>query len=135
MSLLSSWELHLTSTIVDFHPQINGEIARIITPVFLIFIVSILVVICRYTAPDIYLLITCLIIVPALGLILPDLIQGGQKSVITRYFFISLLSLQVSWAYWLGQDKFFPSKIRLVILTLFIMLGVISCTISSQSNT
>ncbi|MDJ0577843.1 MAG: glycosyltransferase family 39 protein, partial [Xenococcaceae cyanobacterium MO_234.B1] len=105
IKLLSAWELHLNSIVWDFHPQINWEIAPRITPVFLMFIIITIVSLYRYTRPNIYLLITCLIIVPALGLILPDLIQGGQKSVITRYFIPSLLGIQVSIAYWLGRDK------------------------------
>ena len=142
IKLLSAWELHLNSIVWDFHPQINWAITPIIwalmpriATAFLIFIILTLVYLYRYTRPNIYLLIICLIIIPALGLILPDLIQGGQKSTMTRYFIPSILGIQVSIAYWLGRDKFFSSKIRMGILSLFVILGIVSCTISSQANT
>ena len=135
INLLSAWELHLNSIVWDFHPQINWAIAPRITPVFLTFIILTLVTIYRYTRSHIYLLITCLIIVPTLGLILPDLIQGGQKSTMTRYFIPSLLGIQVCLAYWLGKDNLFSRKIRLRILSLLVIFGIVSCTISSQANT
>ncbi|MDJ0534724.1 MAG: glycosyltransferase family 39 protein [Xenococcaceae cyanobacterium MO_207.B15] len=135
IELLFAWGLHLISIVWDFHPSINLFIALIAAPVFLLFITITIISLYRYTNPKIYLLITCLIIVPALGLILPDLIEGGQKSVMTRYFIPSLLGIQVSIAYWLGTDKFFSSKIRLSILSLLIILGIVSCTISSQADT
>ncbi len=133
--LLSAWELHLSSIIWDFHPEINWLIAPRVTLVFLGFILITFVSLDRHTKPKIYLLIICLILIPSLGLILPDLIQGGQKSIMTRYFIPTLLGIQISIAYWLARSIFLFSKIRLMILSLLIILGIISCSISSQANT
>ena len=103
--------------------------------VFLGFILIAFLSLYRHNKPEIHLLIICLILVPALGLMLPDLIQGGQKSIMTRYFIPSLLGIQISIAYWLARNRFLFSKIRLMILGLLIILGIVSCSISSQANT
>ena len=135
ISLLSSWELHFNSIIWDFHPQINWLISPRVTNIFLIFLIITIVYICRNTKPNVYLLIICLITIPALSLILPDLIQGGQKSTLTRYFIPSLLGIQISIVYWLGRNEFFNCKKRLGIFSLLIVFGIVSCSISSQANT
>lgn len=133
-SLLSAWELHLNSIAWDFHPQINWLIAPRVTTIFLLFLGISLTCLYQKTKPSTYLLIISLIAIPALGLILPDLIQGGQKSILTRYFMPSLLGVQLSIIYWLGRDKFVMSKIRLSIFSLLIVCGIVSCAISSQAN-
>ncbi len=134
INLLSSWELHLNSIAWDFHPQINWLIAPRITIIFLIFLTVTTIYLYQHTKSNVYLLIVCLITIPALGLILPDLIQGGQKSVNTRYFIPGLLGVQLSIAYWLGSKNFFKSKIRLTIFSLLIILGIVSCGVSSQAD-
>ena len=77
--------------------------------------------------------------VPALGLILPDLINGGQLSVSTRYFMPSLLMVPLLLAGWLRQLML--SSLRLYrlagqgILALLLAAGLVSCTLSAASFT
>ncbi|MDJ0679552.1 MAG: glycosyltransferase family 39 protein [Xenococcaceae cyanobacterium MO_167.B52] len=135
IQLIVSWSLHLSSIAIDFHPLINLLILPITATVVLIFTIISIVFLYSHTQSRVYLFIICSIMIPALGLIIPDLIQGGQKSVITRYFIPSILGIQMSIAYWLGKNKFFLNKLRLENFILLIMVGIISCSISAQENT
>ena len=68
-------------------------------------------------------------------LITPDLLDGGIKSIMTRYFLPSLLTVQIVVAYWLAsfKDKF--DVTRIISLALILVLGFTSCLISSQEFT
>ena len=84
--------------------------------------------------------ILTLIAVTPISLIIPDLISGGQRSTIARYLIPVYLGIQLSLAYLLGtkltnltnqiQHKFWQ-----IVTVAVISLGIISCGISSQSET
>ena len=135
LELLSFWELHLSSIFFDFHPKINYAIAS-----RLIFIILFFVMICFYclyqkSDRQSWLLIFTLISIPAALLIIPDVIQGGQKSIMTRYFLPSILGVQLTVAYWLSQEKLRQPLPKKIVIMLIVSFGIISCAISSQANT
>ncbi len=134
--LLSQWELHLSSIFIDLHPRINGIIAPRILLLLLIFVGYSLYFLYRHTSRLVWLFIFTLIGVTALGLILPDLILGGVRSSVSRYFIPCYLGIQVTIAYWLSNAKFSRRRILpAIMIAVLITVGGVSCAISSQANT
>lgn len=132
VELLRMWELHLNSTFIDFYPSVSGYISvRIIGFVF-IFVLLCYGFLYRRTEPRSWLFLACVALVPTLMLVLPDVIDGGIKSVMTRYFLPSLLMVQIAVAYWLSFWQRQDFKRNLVI-GLIAVCGVVSCGMSAHS--
>lgn len=66
-----------------------------------------LVVLCRQTVPRCWLLVLLLVVVPFLGLALPDVLLGGGRTIRIRYLIPSYLGLQLALAY-----LFTPALVR-----------------------
>lgn len=72
--------------------------------------------------------------------IIPDIILGGRRSLLSRYLTPSYVGIQISVAYLLATKitttsiQFWQKKIWQIILILIISLGVISCAMSSQAR-
>jgi len=81
----------------------------------------------------IYLLL--LAIIPFLSLVFPDLIFGGIRSTMTRYFFPSYLAIYLTMGYTLGKKNQNKSKIWSIILTIIFTLSIISNIISTNAKT
>ncbi len=86
-----------------------------------------------------WLFILTLILIPAMALVLPDLISGGQRSVTGRYLVPSYLGIQIAVAYLLRMKlfdlKIQPRKLWQLLLLALILGGILSCGVSSQSET
>lgn len=93
----------------------------------------------RHAPLRIWLFIITLMAATTLPLLIPDIIKGGQRSIVPRYLFPSYLSIQLAIAYLLSQkisqSRLLSRRIWQAIATLFILAGIISCTLSSQANT
>jgi uncharacterized membrane protein len=135
IELFHAWELHLSSIFIDLHPTINGYIASRILGFLIIFISICYRLVCRQNKPQTWLLLLSITIVPTVMLILPDLINGEIKSIMTRYFLTSILMIQIVVAYWLSQIKNWRELKRSLTIFLIVTCGIISCGISSQSVT
>ncbi len=133
--LLRSWELHLTSAFIDLHPGVNGYISVRIIGFLLVAISLCFWFLAQRNQRKTWLFLLSLTVIPAAMLIAPDLIDGGIKSIMTRYFLPSLLTVQIVVAYWLAsyKDKF--DVTRIISLALILVLGFTSCLISSQEFT
>jgi len=111
-----------------------------LTPLILILVGYSLYFLCRETKKQVWLFILTLIVIPALALILPDLVLGGQRSNVARYLTPCYLGIQLAVAYLLATKitliylKWHQKLWQVTMLTL-IMCGVISCAISSQAET
>jgi uncharacterized membrane protein len=82
--------------------------------------------------------IICLILVPALVLILPDIILGGQRSGTARYMIPCYLGIQLAVSYTVSWGIQFSKtqKGRSLWMASFIVLllgGILSCLVSSQA--
>ncbi len=90
--------------------------------------------------PQTTIFILTLMAVTPICLIIPDLISGGQRSTIPRYLIPAYLGIQLSVAYLLATkltnltNKIEHKFWQIVTVTL-ISLGIISCGISSQTET
>ena len=93
----------------------------------------------RHAPLKVWLFVITLLAATTLPLLLPDLIKGGQRSIVPRYLFPCYLSTQLAVAYLLSQkmsqSKLFSQKVWQAIAVLLILGGIISCTLSSQANT
>ena len=93
----------------------------------------------RYTTKKVWLFVFTLSGVPALALILPDLIIGGGLSVRSRYAIPCYLGIQLAVTYLLAtqiiSSKLLRRKFWQLVMVVVIICGVISCAISSQAET
>ena len=133
--MLRFWELHLSSIFVDFHPTINSDIAVRIAGFLVIFVSICYQYVYLKTKPQTWLLLGTMITIPAIFLILPDLINGGIKSTMTRYFLPTILGIQITVAYWLTKFKTKKNWTFSSVICLIVFSGIISCGISAQADT
>lgn len=95
---------------------------------------------CRRTPKAVWLFILTLTGVAALALVLADLFLGGRRSALGRYLFPSIVGIQVTVAYLLATKITSKpdSNLRVIkwqfVTVVLISLGVLSCTISSQTE-
>ncbi|GGA25742.1 hypothetical protein [Okeania sp. KiyG1] len=106
----------------------------------LILVIYSIYFICRNTSKSVSLFILTLILLTPITLIIPDLISGGQRSTIPRYFIPTYLGIQISVAYLLATNLTnFSNQIQYkfwqIVTVTLISVGVISCGISSQAET
>ncbi|MBR8832783.1 MAG: glycosyltransferase family 39 protein [Stigonema ocellatum SAG 48.90 = DSM 106950] len=94
---------------------------------------------CRNTPKRVWLFILTLIGVTALSLTLPDLIFGGRRSSVSRYLIPCYLGMQISVAHLLAtkifSEHFSQQKLWRSLMIVLISCGVLSCVISSQTQT
>ncbi len=135
IDLLASWELHLNSIFIDLHPAVGLALAPRITPIILFFVGYTIHFLIKTKPLKIWFFLVSLIFIPALALILPDLISGGQKSIMTRYFVPSIVGIQIVVAYWLGTAKYRYNSIKMLVVFILVVSGIVSATVSSQTPT
>lgn len=135
IDLLMNWEFTLNSIFIDIHPAVNLAVAPRITPIILLFVGYTTYFLIKTTPLKTWFLVVGLIIIPALALILPDLISGGQKSIMARYFVPSIVGIQVVVAYWLGKAKYRYVGVKTFVASVLIVSGIVSAVVSSQTST
>ena len=136
-ALVNSWVSIYGRNFLDFNiPSLDLHLHRTL----LILVGYAFYCLFRQTPISVWLLITLLTLVPALALILPDLISGGMRSITARYFIPSLLAVQLAMAYLLSH-KFtsislkFPTKRLWQLIALVVISGsILSCAVSSQRS-
>jgi len=130
-ALVSYWELHLSSIWLDLPTEINHFISPRIFFILLIACIYTFKFLKNKSQENLFLLL--IVLIPMLGLMIPDLLLGGRRSVMTRYFFPSILGIQIAVSYWLANSK--NSRVKLIIVSLIFSLGILSCTISNTAYT
>ena len=137
--LIKTWGLHLTRPFIDFDLSFDHPFTSLVPPIFLIFVAYSIYILCRQTPKQIWLFILALIGTTAIPLMLPDLILGGVRSTSTRYLIPCFLGIQLAVAYLLATQitnaNLLKQKFWQVITAVLISAGVVSCAISSQSQT
>jgi uncharacterized membrane protein len=138
---LKTWGLHVNRafilTLGDFG---FDDLSTYLTlPIFLILVGYAIYFICRRAPIKVWIFVLCLMGIPSLALALPDLILGGQRSMATRYLIPFLLGIQISLAYLfatqLTSKRLFKQRLWQIVMAGVISIGIISCTMSSQSET
>lgn len=133
--LANLWGLHFTSLFADFGlPLYHWASYLFIIFAFSLIMYSLFFVI-KNTSKNIWLYILLLIFIPTLGLIFPDLILGGIKSSVTRYFIPAFVAIYLSVGYTLGKKVQQKSSIWSIILLIIFTFSIISNFISSNAET
>lgn len=135
LTLIKYWELNFSSIFIDINLEFNHWLIPRISLVLFGFISYSIYTICRNTPRKIWLFVVALMAVTSIGIILPDLTFGGQRSAVARYFIPSYLAIHLAVAYLLSNGKLFSRKISSIFLIGFILCGIISCAIASKSDT
>ena len=137
--LVKFWGLHLSSAVVDLGLPLEHVYTYLVPSIILIILLFALWQLLIVTPPATMAFCIMTLMVPALGLILPDLINGGQLSVSTRYFMPSLLMVTLILAGWLRQLVLSDRNIYRFwgqgILALLLAVGLVSGTLSAASFT
>ncbi len=137
--LIKFWGLHLSSAVIDLGLPLESLYTYIVPPIILVLLLVALWQLLLVTAPTTLAFCIVVLMVPGLGLILPDLINGGQLSVSTRYFIPSLLMVMVILAGWLRQlvlsDRGVYRLSGQGIFAVLLTLGLVSGTLSAASFT
>jgi len=138
-ALIQSWLISLSHIFVDLNFGSQNPLSYSISYIFLILVGYSIYILCRTTHPKIWLFIVLLITVPAIPLMLPDLIFRGTRSTAEEYLIPSFLGIQLAvtylFAYQLYDGIILLRRIWQTVLVLVIMGGVVSCAVSSQAET
>ena len=137
--LIKSWLLQLSRIFLDLNFGFENPFSYVITPIFLIFIGYSIYFLCRTTNYKVWLFIVMLIVIPALPLVLPDLIFGGIRSLSERYLLASYLGIQLAVTYLLAtqlhNESLVSRRIWQMIMGLVIICGLVSYGVNSQAET
>ncbi|MEH2151531.1 hypothetical protein [Nostoc sp.] len=124
---------------LDLNFGFENLFSYVITPIFLTLVGYSIYFICRTTHDKVWLFIVTLIVIPALPLVLPDLIFGGIRSLSERYLLPSYLGIQLAVTYLLATQLHNASLVRRriwqIIMGLVIICGLVSYGVSSQAET
>ncbi len=137
--LVKFWGLHLSSAVIDLGFPLEHSYTYLVPPIVFALVLMALWQLLLVTSPTTMAFFIIMLMVPALGLILPDLINGGQLSVSTRYFMPSLLTVTLILAGWLRQLMLSDRGIYRLwgqgIWALLLAVGLVSGTLSAASFT
>ncbi|MEH2123694.1 glycosyltransferase family 39 protein [Nostoc sp.] len=138
-ALIKSWLLQVDRIFLDLDLGFENLFTYLITPFFLVLVGYSIYFICQKTNYKIWLFIVTLIMIPALPLMLPDLLFGGIRSLAERYLLISYLGIQLAVSYLLATQlnnkSFVRRRIWQIIMGLVIICGLVSYGVSSQADT
>lgn len=147
-SLVSAWLTNITYLFGDFwryepfFPNLNFpglRLGRFLTPLLIILVIYSFLFVYRKASPRVWLFIFTLSGVTGLALILPDVIIGGKLSFRPRYFMPSYIGIQLAVSYLLATQiisaNLIVRKFWQLIIVILILVGVLSCSVSSQAET
>ncbi|MDZ7954294.1 glycosyltransferase family 39 protein [Nostoc sp. DedQUE09] len=131
--------MQLSRIFFDVGLKAENSLGYLIALVFLTLVGYSIYFICRSTNYKVWSFIIILIVVPALPLILRDLIAGSIRSSAEAYLIPSYLGIQLAVAYLLATQLYNASvsrrRIWHIIMALVVICGLISSKVSSQAET
>jgi uncharacterized membrane protein len=131
--------MQLSRIFLDLNLGWENPLSSLITTIFVILVGYSIYFLCYTTSYKIWLFIVTLIVVPALPLMLPDLLSGSIRSASEPYLMPAYLGIQLAVAYLLATQLYNSSGSRhrnwQIIIGLLIICGVVSSRVSSQVNT
>jgi len=143
LSLAVNWAGNISREFIDFGLNSDSDRRLLIAAAPVIILAVILSIyagsyLWQHTRQKSWLFIFTLAGIPALALILPDLILGGNRSIVTRSMMPFHLGSKIAVAYLLASqitDRNRLQKAWGLILLSVISGGVLSCTLYSQAET
>ncbi|MBE9118815.1 glycosyltransferase family 39 protein [Lusitaniella coriacea LEGE 07157] len=137
--LSTLWGLHLNSVFVDLGFDLYSIFSYIFTFIFIILLGYAIFLLYCHTPRKIWWFVIPLIALPALGLILPDLLRGGRASSASRYFIPAYIGIQIAIAHLFStkiqSSKNIERKTWSILFAILISLGITSCSIVSSKYT
>ncbi|HEY9700292.1 MAG TPA: glycosyltransferase family 39 protein [Trichocoleus sp.] len=128
--MVDRWTFHLNQALLD-RDLASANLLIVLLSGFALYFL------CRRTTPKTWLFVLLLATIPFLGLAIPDLLNGGRRSLRIRYLFPFILGVQLALAYLMTtlalEMRGWKQKVGQLLLVLFIVAGVIACSISSQA--
>ena len=137
LSLVLKWNHHIVRIFIDFN--LDNLDLYLAIPILILVGYSIYFL-CRNTPSQVWLFVLTSIAVPALALILPDLILGGRRSAVERYLIPCYLGIHLAVAFLLATKitsfcaKIQRQKLWQLVAIILISAGVLSCAVSSQAD-
>ncbi|GAB1540029.1 hypothetical protein NUACC21_26980 [Scytonema sp. NUACC21] len=139
LALFPAWLTQLSRIFVDLDLGFEHPFNFLITPIFLIGVGYSIYILCLTTHPKVWLFVVMLIAVPAIPLMLSDIMFGGIRATAEAYLMPSYLGIQLAVAYLVANQLYNGILVRRklweMILIIIILSGVISCTVISQKET
>ncbi|MEA5507625.1 glycosyltransferase family 39 protein [Halotia wernerae UHCC 0503] len=139
MPLIPFWLMQVSRIFFDLGLSLENPVIYLILPIFLSLVGYAIYFLCRRTNYKVWLFVVALIIVPALPLILPDLISGDIRLDSEPYLMPSYLGIQIAVAYLLATQLYNGNLLRRsiwqMILLLVIICGLVSSRVSYQAET
>ncbi|MEH1765433.1 MAG: glycosyltransferase family 39 protein [Nostoc sp.] len=139
MTVFTFLIMQLSRIFFDINLTSENSLNYLIIPIFLTLVGYAIYFLCRTTNYKVWSFIITLIIIPALPLIMPDLIAGVIRSSIEPYLIPAYLGIQLAVAYLLATQLYNGSVSRRsiwhTIMVLVIICGLISFKVSSQAET
>lgn len=137
LALPLAWALHVTRTFLDFDQPYGFGIDHLFPYGLVVLAVLVGVgyalVRCRQTAPpESWRFLLLLLAVPALGVILPDLLTGGQQSTVSRYFVPCWIALILIVGYALAEGL--SERLGRLALAGLLTLSILSCATSTLAS-
>ncbi|BAZ14127.1 hypothetical protein NIES4071_59670 [Calothrix sp. NIES-4071] len=138
-SLVQSWLLQITRIFFDLNWNLDN-IGQYLTTFFFLGLVSYAIYfVYARTNIKVWLFIITLIFIPALPLVIPDLIFGGMRSVSERYLIPSYLGIIIAVAYLLcyqvNDGILSRRQVWYGVMVIMLSLGLISITVNLQADT
>jgi len=137
--LAKLWGLNLSSIFADYGLELESSFTYLVPPLVFIFLVVLFYLFCRQTPKQVWLFPILSIAVNALALIVPDLIFGGVRSSVGRYFLPCYIGFQLAVAYvltlQLSSSRAIQRRIGKIAIALIVTAGVVSCAVSFQAQT
>ncbi|NEO99367.1 MAG: hypothetical protein F6K58_11930 [Symploca sp. SIO2E9] len=147
LSLVVNWIYNLSYVFVDFfyiftyfpESPFNWRFGKYVIPLVLILTGYSIYLLCSQTQIRTWWFVLTLIGSTALAVILPDLISGGYRSIMARYFIPCYIGIELAVAYLLATQinsvKISQQQLGKILVITLLSAGIISCVISSQSET
>jgi len=137
--LAELWGLHLSSNFVDIGVPLGHPYNFIVPPLIGVMLVAAFYQLIRKTPWRVWLFVLLLTVIPAIALILPDLLLGGRRSASTRYFVPTLVGSLLAVSFLLADGLGHPQRrnrwLAKGLTTLLLTAGILSCSLSFSADT
>jgi len=136
LALPLAWMTHISRTFLDFDPTFGYDLSRLFPYLLAVLAILVGVIYSLYrlwktAPPSASRFILLLLVIPALGVIVPDLLTGGQQSTVSRYFVPCWVALGLAIAHTLAS--WLPQRLAAISLAGLLTLGVLSCGTSAAA--
>lgn len=123
----------------DFQLSFNQPLLYSI-PLVIALVLYAFYILVKKTSISCWLFLCILVTIPAISLVVPDLVSGGQRSSIARYLIPSYLGIQLAVAYlFANRFTFFlyhwQQRVWQLILVILLSSGIVSCIVIAQAET